>query len=529
MVNYRDHPLVRQGLTHSAFTKASWICDSQGMRYFANFIFIIALSFYPFTLGLAHETGPINPVLQNINSKRMQADITELSSPRFNGRQAGTPGGRRSAEFVATRMEGLGLIPAGSLGQGSTIPSWFQGQSIPVPQLTYAAPLEFSFLAENQQSQDLTVRLGPDFLPILDAPAVNTIAPVVFVGYGIEDPARGVNHYEGIDVRNRIVMFLRGKPTTYPKWVTHAEKEQIARERGAVGFITLTGPILNRYEARRGMGHAPLAMYSSSPDQRPLPGCWISGKLGERLFETQHGSLHEIQTQLNENEDHQWQGMNLLAHLKWDSRIRSGDLINVLGLLPGRDPFLGEETVIIGAHRDHFGQQAGLLFPGADDNASGTALLLEVARLLTSMSERPKRSILFVSFSGEERDLLGSKFYVRRPVRPLKRTVAMINVDHVGVGNGKLTVGITQLPKPLANQATDLAGLIDKVTLYGYFPGGDHVPFAKANVPTVAVVSSGSHPSFHQPTDIPEKIQPDILEGATRYVLALTWLLANPS
>jgi len=85
------------------------------------------------------------------------------------------------------------------------------------------------------------------------------------------------------------------------------------------------------------------------------------------------------------------------------------------------------------------------------------------------------------------------------------------------------------MPKSLANEATALAGLINKVKLYGYFPGGDHVPFAKVNVPTVAVVSSGTHPSFHQPSDTAEKIQLNVLETATRYVLALTWLLANPS
>ena len=108
-----------------------------------------------------------------------------------------------------------------------------------------------------------------------------------------------------------------------------------------------------------------------------------------------------------------------------------------------------DETVIIGAHRDHFGWQAGLLFAGADDNASGTALILEVARLFTTTNLKPKRSVLFVSFSGEERGLLGSKLYVRTPSHPLEKTVAMINIDHVGVGNGSLTVGFLTCPNVL--------------------------------------------------------------------------------
>jgi hypothetical protein len=503
--------------------------DSEAMKTLFQIAFIIGMLLLSVASVPATKTDPVLQALQQIDPNRMLADITELSSARYEGRQAGTLGGRRSADIVAGRMKKLGLLPAGPWKKGAAIPSWFQQESLPVPQLPNTALLEFSFLQGDQRIQNVIPELGKDFLPILDSPAVNITAPLVFVGYGIDDPARGVNDYDGIDVRNRIVMFLRGKPTHYPQFVTHAEKEKAAREKGAVGFITLTGPILNRYDARRGMGHAPLAMYSSDPDDRPLPGCWISGNLGERLFESRKLSLREVQNQLNEGHDLRSPDLEILAHLRWESTIQPGRLINVLGFIPGSDPVLRNETVIIGAHRDHFGKQAGLLFAGADDNASGTALLLEVARLLVTAKEGPKRSVLFVSFSGEERGLLGSKLYVRTPARPLERTVAMINIDHVGVGNGKLTVGVSQMPKGLANEATELAGLDNKVKLYGYFPGGDHVPFAKENVPTVAVVSSGTHPSFHQPSDTAETIQLNVLETAVRYVLALTWLFANPS
>lgn len=489
----------------------------------------LALLLVPAASVLAEAIDPLLQALHQIDSNQMLADITELSSARYEGRQAGTLGGRRSADFVAGRMKERGLLPAGQWENGIATPSPFQQEPIRAPLLLNTALLEFSILQEEQRSQEVIPELGKDFLPVLDSPAVNITAPVVFVGYGIDDPARGVNDYDGIDVRNRIVMFLRGKPPHYPKFLTHADKEKTAGEKGAVGFITLTGPILNRYDARRGMGHDPLAMYSSDPDQRPLPGVWISGNVGERLFESRKLSLREVQTQLNEGNENGSQNLEILARLRWQSTIHSGTLVNVLGFIAGRDPLLRDETVIIGAHRDHFGFQAGLLFAGADDNASGTAVLLEVARLLAGTNEGPKRSVLFVSFSGEERGLLGSRLYVRAPTRSLKKTIAMINIDHVGVGNGNLTVGVSHMPKSLAKEAAELAGLINEVKLYGYFPGGDHVPFAKVNVPTVAVVSSGTHPSFHQPSDTADSIQLNVLETAARYVLALTWLLANPS
>jgi Zn-dependent M28 family amino/carboxypeptidase len=103
----------------------------------------------------------------------------------------------------------------------------------------------------------------------------------------------------------------------------------------------------------------------------------------------------------------------------------------------------------------------------------------------------------------------------------------MINIDHAGVGNGRLTVGVTGFEKGVASEAGQTAGLSDKLDLYGFFPGGDHVPFKEAGVPTVTVVSGGVHPHFHQPTDTADTIDPEILKSVARYVLALAWQLAN--
>jgi len=200
---------------------------------------------------------------------------------------------------------------------------------------------------------------------------------------------------------------------------------------------------------------------------------------------------------------------------------------NVLALWPGSDPALREETIILGAHHDHFGIQAGLIFPGADDNASGTAVVLEIARVLATTGSRPKRSLLFLSFAGEEQGLLGSRFYVAHPRYPLSAAKAMINVDHAGVGNGHIVVGLAKLEKAAAQAAAEKVAAGDKMELYGLFPGGDHVPFAEAGLPTAAIVTAGSHPDFHQPTDTPEKINPELLALIARFTLALVWALAN--
>jgi Zn-dependent M28 family amino/carboxypeptidase len=214
------------------------------------------------------------------------------------------------------------------------------------------------------------------------------------------------------------------------------------------------------------------------------------------------------------------------VELKWTSRVKTGTLFNVISIIRGHAPN-ADEAVLLGAHRDHFGQQAGLLFAGADDNASGTAVLLEVARVLALAPSSPKRSVLVVSFSGEEQGLLGSRLYIEQPIVPLSKTIGMINVDHAGAGNGRLTVGVTGLEKSTAQRAGEVAGLSEKLDVFGYFPGGDHVPFKEAGVPTAAVVSGGVHPHFHQPGDTADTINPEILQSVARYVLTLTWQLAN--
>ena len=374
----------------------------------------------------------------------------------------------------------------------------------------------------------VTAQLGKDYLPIFDSPSADLQGQIVFVGYGIVDPTQGVNDYAGIDVNNCIVLFLRGKPDYYQGSISHADKVRFARDRGAFGYLTATGPILSPYEARRGVTGRPSAFYGQLPPDQTLPGAWISTNLAEGLLAGDSENpttdrLRTLQEQLNKAPSTRSHQTDRYASLHWKTTIQDGLLTNVVGMIPGTGP----DTIIIGAHRDHFGRPAGLWFPGADDNASGTAVILEVARALRSVGLRPQRTILFISFSGEERDLLGSRLYTSRPIIPLSSTKAMINIDHAGIGNGRLTIGVTGFEKTLALEAGQVAGLADKLDVYGFFPGGDHVPFKEAGVPTITIVSGGIHPHFHQPTDTADTINPEIVQTVARYVLAFTWQLAN--
>jgi hypothetical protein len=363
---------------------------------------------------------------------------------------------------------------------------------------------------------------------VLDSPSADVRAPIVFVGYGLFDPAQGIDDYASLDVRNKIVLFLRGKPDKYAGPAGHTDKERLAKQKGAIAYLTATGPILSAYEQRRGATGKPSAFYSTTEMTHQLPGAWISTGTAELILQqgtAGRTTLRGLQEELNRTGVSKSMSIDGLAQMKWTSVLETGTLFNVISIIRGYTT--GDEAVLIGAHRDHFGQQAGLLFAGADDNASGTAVLLEVARVFALAPAAPKRSILFLSFSGEEQGLLGSRLYVSQPIVPLPKTIGMINVDHAGIGNGRLTVGVTGFEKSTAEGIGKIARLSDKLDLFGYFPGGDHVPFKEAGVPTITVVSGGIHTNFHQATDTVNTINPEILQSVARYVLALAWQLAN--
>ena len=470
--------------------------------------------------------------LDSLSSERMLADVRTLSGPAFNGRQAGSEDDLRSAQWFAQELTAVGIKLPRIFNTPLTFPFVPSHKGIPIGAMASIVPTPLiapdPVIRTGTADQFVTAQLSKDFLPVFDSPSADLQGQIVFVGYGIVDPTQGVNDYDGIDVGNCIVLFLRGKPDYYQGSISHADKVRFARDRGASGYLTATGPILSPYEVRRGVTGKPSAFYGQLPPDQALPGAWISTNLAENLLagsgeESAPDRLRTLQEQLNKAPSAHAHQTNQYASLHWKTTIRDGLLTNVVGMIPGTGP----DTIIIGAHRDHFGRPAGLSFLGADDNASGTAIVLEVARALGKIGLRPQRTILFVSFSGEERDLLGSRLYTSRPIIPLSSTKAMINIDHAGVGNGRLTVGVTGLDKSVALEAGQTVGLADKLDLFGFFPGGDHVPFKEAGVPTITVVSSGIHPHFHQPTDTADTVDQHILTTAARYVLALVWELAG--
>ncbi|MBH0187446.1 MAG: hypothetical protein HP493_00945 [Nitrospira sp.] len=226
--------------------------------------------------------------LNSLSSERMLADVRTLSSPTFNGRQAGSADDLRSAQWVAQELTLAGVQLPLIDNKGIALPS-------PEARKEKPAGIMASMVSTPLIEPDPVVRIGAadklvtaqlekDYLPVFDSPSANLQGQIVFVGYGIVDPAQGIDDYAGVDVKNCIVLFLRGKPDHYQGSISHADKVRFARDRGALAYLTATGPIISPYEIRRGATGRPSALYGQlSPDQA-IPGAWISTKLAETLL-----------------------------------------------------------------------------------------------------------------------------------------------------------------------------------------------------------------------------------------------------
>jgi len=380
--------------------------------------------------------------------------VAALTAPEMEGRRSGTPGGDRAAALVADWLRAAGLRPGGDGG------SFFQ--SFVISMGTQVAP----------SSALGVVGAAPvdrkDWMPHGGSADGEVEAEVVFVGHGVSAQDERHDDYAGLDARGRIALALAGAPAQLGRRVTRVEKLAAARAHGAQALLLV--------EDR-------LPELSAAPAASPIPSASVRPAVADAL----KGRRARLRIALERVE------------------VRGA---NVIGFVPGRDPALADETVIIGAHYDHVGRVDGAVHPGADDNASGTAVLIGLARAFAAAGGAP-RTLVFASFGAEELGLIGSGHYVKHPARPLGRTIAMINFDMVGrLRDDQLAVGGIDSGAGLRDIVTAAArasGL--KLTMReSPFGPSDHVRFYRAGVPVV-FLHTGRHPDYHRPTDTPDKLE----------------------
>lgn len=444
-------------------------------------------------------------------------DIKVLTAPAMEGRGDGTKGLNRAAHLLEQRYRHLGLRPAGSK-------SYFQ----PFTVITGAKLRSHNRFSVEDGSQKKELNLNQDFVPFSFSASGLVSAPVVFAGYGASADEFGYDDYGAIDVKDKIVVVLRYEPAGFADksgntgLTRHSQlisKAINARNHGAKAVVLVNGKL--------GDGEEDLLTRFGSvsgPENTGIVLVQVKNDVADRWLRAAGKSLAEVQGQINHYTKPQSFAFPDTLHLSIhvDIETTRATVNNVFAYLPGKT----DEYVIIGAHYDHLGRgnydslapsQIGQIHPGADDNASGTAGVLELARLFAPMKGQLQRGILFASFAGEELGLLGSAHWVQEPTLPIDRAVAMLNMDMIGrIKDDKVYiggVGTGSTLKAVLEQAQSKSNF--KVE---YSPGGysasDHTSFVTKRIP-VLFFFSGLHSDYHKPSDTWEKINP---QAAARLV-----------
>lgn len=487
------------------------------------------------------DAKPAKPTLKTPSDERIYADISYLASDDLKGRAAETPGLKLAADFIAKRFEDLGLQT-----------DLFDGKPFQYFEITGnpgASPETNKLELTKPDGTKVTLALGDDFQPQAIGSNGEFKSAMVFAGYGISANEEGFKYddYEGIDVKGKAVLVIRKQPkpasATGPfagsqpsQYAFFTSKESNAAKHGASALILINDAAS---EKENPGALLPVAGAGNSPDGDKIPTFFISRAMAEAWLKESGKSLTELEAAIDKKLQPQSFEMNgWSASGQSDVTRRKIPSMNVLGLLPGQGS-LAEEYVVVGAHFDHVGMGgAGSLAPGtyaihngADDNASGTVGLLETARRIVEMAkqdsaDKPRRSIVFMTFSAEELGLIGSEYYVNHPRFELSKTVAMLNLDMVGrLSDNVLTVYGTGTAKEfddLLTRSNEKLGFDIKRQPEGVGPS-DHQSFFLKGIP-VYHFFSGFHPDYHRPSDDFDKIN---VEGISKIVDMVAFLTDN--
>ncbi len=517
------------------------------------------------------------PGLQTIQQDTLRRDLTYLSSDVLAGRLSLTPGDDTAIAWIADQFRAAGLQPAATDASGK--PSFLQ----PITLVEYR-PDRAATTVTLTRSGTATVWHAPEAFGAYKR-SVDLTAPVVFAGFGITAPELGYDDYAGIDVRGKIVLLFDHEPqeddprsrfngTGNTRYATARVKILNAQAHGAVAVVLVAEPNrkhLTNAERSARIGSSitrpvPLPLQAIAEDEIHIPFVSVLDAVANTLAGTSDTTLAFAQTAVDRDLTPQSRPLpdtTLTLHLRNTSE-RTGVTNNVAALLPGSDPTLAPETILITAHHDHDGSApcadpahppvstppdphpCPQIWHGADDNGSGTVGVIALARAFAANPAKPKRSILFVVFASEERGLLGAYWMAAHPLRPLATTRAQINFDMIGRDEAASpqTDGLITIPADTTNRLNligalyspdyqrvlerqnKLVGLtlddrFDHESALNVFFRSDQFPFVLHNIPAFWWFT-GFHPDYHHTTDTVDKID----FPKMRKILSLAYLTA---
>ena len=475
----------------------------------------------------------------SITANSYQGHVNFLAADAQGGRGLGTPGIEQSADYIANHFASAGLDPAGDNG------TFFQSFEVSLnPKMTESCNLQVTGSDSQPKSEAATYET--DFVPFVFSGSGAFEGDAVFAGYGIVNDDKKHNDYAHFDVEGKVVLMLRHEPPSWAgkdgEFTPHSQfnnKIYNAKERGAVAVLIVDRIAEGdspKLQAWRGGGNT--ADYG-------LPAFHVSQAFAESLLSAGGaGSLRTLQDQLDAGNPASTDLKSV--RIKGDSGIIREKAMtrNVLGMLKGVGP-LANEIIVIGAHYDHLGKavprsarshdadaadQIPQIHNGADDNASGTAGVIELARKIASQQPL-KRSVLFMAFSGEESGLLGSKHFVNHPTIKIENIVAMLNMDMIGrLANDNNTIQV------FGTEAADgFDDMLEKLAKKHHFElkgsasatgPSDHTSFYQKKIPSLHFFS-GLHEDYHRPSDDADKINSEKAVQFLAYIEDVAWTIIN--
>ncbi len=483
---------------------------------------------------------------KTITSDDLKSYLSILASDEFEGRETGTKGNKKAADFIASKFENFG-IPKGeddSYFQKVKF-SWTSWDDI----MIYVNGERFKHLWNfisfpNQNS---------------DQPMVKT-KKVVFLGYGIDDEK--YSDYKGVNVKGKVVMIYKGEPMNesgvsyitgskeVSDWTTNIEKKLIAaKKQGVKAVLIIEDKLQEELGKYRHILIGPRITLGddATKHEQFANSCFISTNIAKAIMGKRFGKVANAREQYLKKGKSKSVKLKAKLSLAQDKKEKKLEGENVYAYIEGSDPALKHEHIVISAHYDHLGKRGDEIYNGADDNGSGTSSVLEVAQAFAKAKKDgvgPRRSVIVMLMTGEEKGLLGSQYYTEFPIYPLENAVANINVDMVGrvdekykdnpnyiyvIGSDRLSTELHDINEAVNNKYTNLVldytyNAEDDPNRYYY--RSDHYNFAEKGIPAIFYFN-GTHDDYHRTSDTVEKINFEKMETIARLVFHTGWQLAN--
>ena len=450
------------------------------------------LAIIPVALLLSAASLPADDGAAN----RVRGHVQFLASDELEGRDTGSRGFAVAAQYVAAQFTSLGLQPGGTGG------SWYL--KVPFRRASHSSPPQIRVRVGNRTTllaPGVDVALQPSLLE----QKLSIDAPLVFVGYGLNEPGLGLDDYAGLDVRGKIAVAFSGSPSALSTEVRahlDASKPEAAAARGAIGLVEITSDSIGAPSRFGWMGRLRVdwtdAAGKTGSTSLLRARLALTAKATEIVFAGAPTPLARLRAQARSQRP--MRGFALPARLAVNAQSSWQDFTSpeVIGMLPGSDPRLAGEYVVLMGHLDHIGLAKGVkpgedaINNGAIDNAAGIATMIEAAQEFVSSGKRPRRSILFIANTGEEKGLLGADYFVWHPTVPIKQIVAAVDLDMplltydftdvVAFGAEHSTVARTVTR---AARAMGIAVSSDPMPEQSIFVRSDHYQFVRRGVPAI--------------------------------------------